>query len=86
MIHKVNPIMLWVGGFPAPPLENFLHEGEVLEVSNWVYCQNPNLTTTQTQPKLNLVGFDTIITLHPPLPHPTTTGTLLLPKIIILGV
>ena len=28
------------------------------------YCQNPNLTTTQPQPNLNLVGFDMIITLH----------------------
>ena len=27
-------------------------------------CQNPNLTTTQPQPNLNLVGFDTIITFH----------------------
>ena len=35
------------------------------------YCQNPNLTTTQPQPNLNLVGFDTIITLHHPPPHPT---------------
>ena len=32
-------------------------------------CQNPNLTTTQPQPNLYLVGFDTIITLH--TPHPT---------------
>ena len=32
-------------------------------------CQNPNLTTTQPKPNLNLVGYDTIITLHPP-PHP----------------
>ena len=49
------------------------------------FCQNPNLTTTQPQPNLNLVGFDTIITLHHPT-HPTTTGTLLLPEIMILGV
>ena len=32
-----------------------------------INCQNPNLTTTQ--PNLNLVGFDTIITLHPPTHH-----------------
>ena len=32
----------------------------------WRFCQNPNLTTIQ--PNLNLVRFDTIITLHPPLP------------------
>ena len=41
-------------------------------------CQNPNLTTTQLN--LNLVGFDRIITLHPPRPHTITTGTLLLPE------
>ena len=35
-----------------------------------VNCQNPNLTTTQPQPKLNLVGFDTMITLHKPHHHP----------------
>ena len=34
-----------------------------------IYCQNPNLTTTQPQPNLNLVGFDMIITLHT-TPHP----------------
>ena len=44
--------------------------------------QNPNLTTTQPKPNLNMVGFDTIITLHNH--HPT--GTLLLPEIMILGV
>ena len=41
------------------------------------FCQNPNLTTTQPKPNLNLVGFDTIITLHHPT-HPT--GTLSLPQ------
>ena len=47
-------------------------------------CQNPNLTTTQPKPNLNLVGFDTIITLHPPPPpHP---GTLLLPERMVVGV
>ena len=35
------------------------------------YCQNPNLTITQPQPNLNLLGFDTIITLHTPHPQPT---------------
>ena len=51
------------------------------------FCQNPNLTTTQPQPNLNLVGFETIITLHTPYHHPpTTTGALLLPEIMILGV
>ena len=34
------------------------------------YCQNPNLTTTQPQANLNLVGFDTIIILHTPPTHP----------------
>ena len=34
-------------------------------------CQNPNLTTSQPQPNLNLLGFDTIIPLH--TPHPPTT-------------
>ena len=33
------------------------------------FCQNPNLTTTQPQPNLNLVGFETIITLHTPTHH-----------------
>ena len=33
------------------------------------FCQNPNLTTTQPQPNLNLVGFDMIITLHTPHHH-----------------
>ena len=33
------------------------------------FCQNPNLTTTQPQPNLNLVGFDMIITLHHPTHH-----------------
>ena len=47
--------------------------------------QNPNLTTTQLQPNLNLVGFDTIITLHTPSPHPTT-GTLILPEGMVLEV
>ena len=42
--------------------------------------QNPNLTTTQPQPNLNLVGFDMIITLH------TTPPELLLPEWMILGV
>ena len=32
-----------------------------------VSLQNPKLTTTQPQPNHNLVGFDTIITLHHPL-------------------
>ena len=35
-------------------------------LQNIRYCWNPNITTTQ--PYLNLVGFDTIITLHTP-PH-----------------
>ena len=44
-------------------------------ITNWVgwwvcntklCCQNPNLTTTQPQPNLNLVGFDMIITSHTP--------------------
>ena len=35
------------------------------------YCQNPNLTTTQPKPNLNLVGFDMIITLHHHHHHPT---------------
>ena len=48
------------------------------------YCQNPNLTTTQPQSNLNLVGFDTIITLHHH--HPPPPGTLLLPEMMILGV
>ena len=52
----------------------------------YIYCQNPNLTTTQPQPNLNLVGFDTIITLHPPTPPHPTTQTLLLPEIMILGI
>ena len=46
-------------------------------------CQNLNLTTTQPQPNLNLVGFDMIITLHPPT---TTTGTLILPEGMVLEV
>ena len=53
------------------------------DYSTWIYCQNPNLTTTQLQPNLNLVGFDTIITLH--TPHPTT-GTLILPERTVLEV
>ena len=42
-----------------------------------VCCQNPNLTTTQLQPNLNLVGVDTIITLHhhPPTHHQNSTST-----------
>ena len=41
------------------------------------YCQNPNLNTTQLRPNLNLVGFDTIITLHPPPPtHRNSTSTI----------
>ena len=39
------------------------------------YCQNPNLTTTQPQPNLNLVGFDMIITLHHPTPHRNSNST-----------
>ena len=39
-------------------------------------CQNPNLTTTQPQPNLNLVGFDMNITLHtPPTPPRNSTST-----------
>ena len=48
-------------------------------------CQNPNLTTSQPKPNLNLVGFDTIITLHHPTTHPTT-GTLSLPQGMVLEV
>ena len=40
--------------------------------SSHIYCQNPNLTTTQPKPNLNLVGFDKIITLH--TPHHHTVG------------
>ena len=43
-------------------------------------------TPTQPQLNLNLVGFDMIITLHQPPPHPPTAGTLPLPEIMILGV
>merc|ERR1712240_217511 len=43
---------------------------KVTEIVFKEFCQNPNLTPTQPQLNLNLVGFDTIITLHHP-PHPT---------------
>ena len=42
----------------------------VADNSDWMYCQNPNLTTTQPQHNLNLVGFDTNITFHT---HPPPT-------------
>ena len=38
----------------------------------------------RADPNLNLVGFDTIITLHPP--HHPTTGTLILPERMVLEV
>ena len=47
------------------------YHGEVFFKTLEPNCQNPNLTTTQPQPNLNLVGFDTIITLHTPHPPPT---------------
>ena len=49
--------------------EDVVNRGHWQGISSF---QNPNLTTTQPQPNLNLVGFDTIITLHhPPPTHPT---------------
>ena len=44
-----------------------------IQIQDDCYCQNPNLTTTQPQPNLNLVGFDTIITFHTTPQPPTTT-------------
>ena len=78
-----------INSYPAQFGNIKLVEVEMPEI--WIsnrYCQNPNLTTNQPQPNLNLVGFDTIITLHTPHPPPptTTTGTLLLQEIMILGV
>ena len=63
-----------------------INELEYVSYKEPLSCQNPNLTTTQPQPNLNLVGFDTIITLPPPTPPHPTTQTLLLPEIMILGV
>ena len=42
-----------------------------MAMANHKFCQNPNLTTTQPKPNLNLVGFDMIITLHHPPPTQT---------------
>ena len=45
---------------------------EISYRKSWNF-QNPNLTTTQPKPNLNLVGFDMIITLHhPPISISTT--------------
>ena len=41
--------------------------------SEMTYCQNPNLTTTQPQPNLNLVGFDMIIAVHTTTTPPPVT-------------
>ena len=58
-----------------------------LSTSLYTYCQNPNLTTTQPQPNLNPVGFDTIITLHPPPPPPPPpTGTLILTETRLISI
>ena len=49
----------------------------LINMSGLIYCQNPNLTSTQPNLTSTLVGFDMIITLHPPPPphHPTRNST-----------
>ena len=48
-------------------LQILLIDHEVHALKTNENCQTPTLTTTQ--PNLNLVGFNTIITLHPPTHH-----------------
>ena len=50
-------------------MENF--QGICKQLVHFYNCQNPNLTKTQPQPNLNLVGFDMIIAVHTTthLPH-----------------
>ena len=54
--------MLLVGGVPEKYmfwcyLFEWLKQNNPRQLTISCYCQNPNLTTTQAQPNLNLVGF-----------------------------
>ena len=66
------------------PKDMILSARKCQNVREILYCQNPNLTTTQPKPNLNLVGFDMIIiAVYTTPPHP---GTLLLLEIKVLVV